>query len=100
MLKEKKTTTQSKIPFLWLQARLPIHKREFSRIGWTPAARECALIRPFLSMVREPLHDKNLKSKNFLGFPNVPFNAVVFVGLDFFGLPQKKFLEWTRGNHL
>jgi hypothetical protein len=28
MLKEKKTTTQSKIPFLWLQPRLPIHKRE------------------------------------------------------------------------
>jgi hypothetical protein len=40
MLKETKTTTQSKIPFLWLQARLPIHKREFSRIGWTSAARE------------------------------------------------------------
>jgi hypothetical protein len=28
MLKETKTTTQSKIPFLWLQARLPINKRE------------------------------------------------------------------------
>jgi hypothetical protein len=28
MLKETKTTTQSKIPFLWLQSRLPIHKRE------------------------------------------------------------------------
>jgi hypothetical protein len=28
----------------------------------------------------------------------VPFNAVVFGGLDFFGLPQRKFLEWTRGN--
>jgi hypothetical protein len=40
VLKETKTTTQSKIPFLWLQAWLPIHKREFSRIGWTPAARE------------------------------------------------------------
>jgi hypothetical protein len=39
MLKETKTTTQSKIPFLWLQSRLPIHKREFSRIGWTTAAR-------------------------------------------------------------
>jgi hypothetical protein len=32
VLKETKTTTQSKIPFLRLQARLPIHKREFSRI--------------------------------------------------------------------
>jgi len=28
VLKETKTTTQSKIPFLWLQSRLPIHKRE------------------------------------------------------------------------
>jgi hypothetical protein len=40
------------------------------------------------------------KSKIFKGFLNVPFNAVVFEGLDFFGLPQRKFLEWTRGNHL
>ncbi len=62
MLKETKTTTQSKIPFLWLQSRLPIHKREFSRIGWTPAARdllavpksrnpalgECALLKIFV----------------------------------------------------
>ena len=65
-------------------------------------------LKAVLSMVREPHHDKkNLfqkskitKSKIFLGFPNVPFNAVVFGGLDFFGLPQRKFLEWTRGNHL
>jgi hypothetical protein len=60
-----------------------------------------------LSMVREPHHDKKMiskikihKSKIFKGFPNVPFNVVVFGGLDFFGLPQRKFLEWTRGNHL
>jgi hypothetical protein len=42
-------------------------------------------------MVREPHHDKNVfikskfknhKSKIFLGFPNVPFNAVVFGGLN------------------
>jgi hypothetical protein len=60
-------------------------------------------------MVREPHHDKSfikkskikkLKIKNLFGFPNVPFNAVVFGGLDFLGLPQRKFLEWTRGNHL
>ena len=51
---------------------------------------------------KEPHHVKIKihKSKIFLGFPNVPFNAVVFGGLDFFGLPQRKFLEWTRGNHL
>jgi hypothetical protein len=66
-------------------------------------------LKVILSMVREPHHDKNVfikskfknhNSKIFLGFPNVPFNAVVFGGLDFFGLPQRKFLEWTRGNHL
>jgi hypothetical protein len=61
-------------------------------------------------MVREPHHDKKLISKiknqkslnqkSYKGFPNVPFNEVVFEGLDFFGLPQRKFLEWTRGNHL
>jgi hypothetical protein len=66
-------------------------------------------LKAFLSMFREPHHDKNVfikskfknhKSKIFLGFPNVPFNAVVFGGLGFFGLPQRKFLVWTRGNHL
>jgi len=40
-------------------------------------------------MVREPHHDKSfikkskikkLKIKNLFGFPNVPFNAVVFGG--------------------
>ena len=49
-------------------------------------------------MVRMPHHDNNvfIKSKFtktinkiFFGFPNVPFNAVVFEGLDFFGLPQR-----------
>ena len=54
MLKETKTTTQSKIPFLWLQARLPIHKREFSRIGWTPAARDfLAVPKPRTPAARE-----------------------------------------------
>ena len=51
-------------------------------------------------MVRMPHHDKNEYQKSYQGFPNVPFNAVVFGGLVFFGLPQRKFLEWTRGNHL
>jgi hypothetical protein len=47
-------------------------------------------LKVILSMVREPHNDKNLnskitKSKILLGFPNVPFNAVVFGGLDFLG---------------
>jgi len=65
MLKEKKTTTQSKIPFLWLQSRLPIHKREFSRIGWTTAAREHDYV-IFYKLLKVP--NRAIQCGGFWGF--------------------------------
>jgi hypothetical protein len=59
-------------------------------------SRALTMTKSFIKKSKIKIH----KSKIFLEFPNVPFNVVFFDGLDFFGLPQRKFLEWTRGNHL
>jgi hypothetical protein len=84
MLKETKTTTQSKIPFLWLQSLLPIHKRESRKkvglLGCSEASEHSRTGTCFVNFT---------KSKILLGFQRA-IQCGGFWGFRFFWVTSKE----------